>query len=1370
MPKKKSESNSEAEASRLKTRQITEEMQDSYIDYAMSVIVSRALPDVRDGLKPVHRRILYTMYEGRLYHNANFRKSATVVGGCLGRYHPHGDAAVYDALVRLAQDFSLRYPLVKSQGNFGCFTKDTKVKLCSGRALSFGELIKEKEQGKRHWTFVFNAESQKIEITEIKKPRLTRKKEKLLEVTLDNGEKIKCTLDHRFMLRDGSYKEAQDLQKGDSLMPGYIKENKKEGDLNLKDYKMIYQPFQDKWNFIHRLSDKWNLKNKVYKKNAGKIRHHKDFNKLNNNPNNISRIKWKDHWKLHKETASKRHKNDSEYREKLAKGRKRYWAKKENRKKHSRLQSKRNKQMWKDPKYRKKWIKARREMWKDPEYKEFMKKQSSKNLKKLWERESFQKKMSNLKSEELKERWQDEEYRREMKERMKKLSRKIWSDAKHREHISKLMKERSKKVEWKERQSKITQALWKDSEYRKKYPDNHFKKMAKKLWENPETKKMHRAKAKKQWQSSEFREKFIKGVKKRNKKRLKENPNFMQEMANKAKKSLEEKWKSPSYKKKVMRSKILGHVKEVLKKREKITPELYEKDRVTGNGVPRFENALNYFENLSEIRSKAKTYNHKVVETRILEKKEDVYDLTTEPWHNFLLDAGVFVHNSIDGDPPAAQRYTECKLSKTGQELLKDIEKDTVDFVDNYDGTKQEPVVLPSPVPQLLLNGAVGIAVGMATNIPPHNLTEVCDACIHLIDNPKTETSDLFEFVKGPDFPTGGKIYDQKGIISAYSQGKGKIVMRGKTDIKKAKKGGARIIISEIPYQVQKSSLVEKMAKLVTDDRIKGIKNIQDLSDKEGMRIVIKVKKGYGPRRVLNRLYKFTNLQKNFYLNLLALVDGIQPRILSLADVLRYFIDHREEVVKRRTKFDLDKAKNRAHILEGLSIALDNIDEIIETIKKSDDKEKAKKNLVKKFNLTPKQAEAILQMKLQSLVKLEKENIEKELKRLKKKIKELSAILKSKKKIKGVVKKELKEVKEEYGDERKTEVNKGKIKKIKEADLVPFQEVIITLTKGGYIKRIKPGTYKIQKRGGKGIIGMKTTKNDIVEHFLFASTHDDLLFFTDSGKVFQTKVYEIPEAKRIARGRGLLNFLDLSTEENVLSIVPLEKEEKKGIKYLLMVTKNGKIKKTKLNKFKNVRRSGIRAIKLKKGDLVRGVVKTTGKDQVIITTKKGKSIRFKETEVRAMGRGASGIRGIKLNKGDEVIGMDIIEKKKKGSKKSKGKKGKKNDKSNKKSKKNKRYLLVVTRNGYGKRTEIGKYKPQSRGGKGLKTANISEKTGNIVISKVISGKNKDLIVISQKGQVIRIKTNSISTRSRATQGVRIMRLKKNDKVASGICI
>ena len=609
---------------------------------------------------------------------------------------------------------------------------------------------------------------------------------------------------------------------------------------------------------------------------------------------------------------------------------------------------------------------------------------------------------------------------------------------------------------------------------------------------------------------------------------------------------------------------------------------------------------------------------------------------------------------SIDGDEVAAARYTECRLSKIGEETLRDIEKNTVDFVDNYDGTRKESVVLPSPLPQLLLNGSLGIAVGMATNIPPHNLSEVTDATVYFIDHPKATTEDLFKFIKGPDFPTGGEIYNLKEIISAYSQGKGPIVTRGKAEIIETERGKNQIVIREIPFQVQKSALLEEIASLIEEKKIEGIKDVRDESDKEGMRIVLELQRDTYPQKILNRLYKWTQLQKNFNLNLLALIDGIQPKVLSLAELLNYFISHRKEVVFRRTQYDLEKAKERTHILEGLAKALSQIDAVIKTIKGSKDRDDAQKNLVKRFKLTQIQANAILEMKLQTLARLEREKIEEELKQKLAEIKKLSLIFKSPQKIKEVIKKELQELKAKYGDERKTKVYTHKIGEISEEDLIPQEETIITLTQGGYIKRINPAVYKIQKRGGKGILGMKTLQDDVVEYFLPANTHDYLLFFTDSGKVFRTPVYEIPEGQRVARGRGLLNFLEISSEEKVLNLLPLGKEDiKKGIEYLIMVTKDGIIKRTKIEEFENVRKSGLIAITLKKGDLLKQVQKSTGLDEVILTTKKGQAIRFKEKEIREMGRGAAGVKGIRLKKGpastrvergeDEVMGMDVIQ-------------------------------------------------------------------------------------------------------------------------------
>jgi len=710
---------------------------------------------------------------------------------------------------------------------------------------------------------------------------------------------------------------------------------------------------------------------------------------------------------------------------------------------------------------------------------------------------------------------------------------------------------------------------------------------------------------------------------------------------------------------------------------------------------------------------------------------------------------------SIDGDSAAAMRYSEARMSKIGEEMLRDIGKDTVDFIDNYDGTRREPVVLPSPVPQLLLNGTLGIAVGMATNIPPHNLRELIDALTHLIENPKATSEDLCAYVKGPDFPTGGTIFNKREIIAAYSQGKGPVVMRGKAEIVEDEKK-PQIIISEIPFQVNKSSLVEQFAKLVQEKKIEGIRDIRDESDKDGMRIVFDLQRDGHPQKILNRLYKFSDFQKTFHLNLLALVDGIQPKVLSLVEILQYFIEHRRQVTMRRLQYELRKAKDREHILEGLYKCLANIDKVIKLIRAAEDRDDAKTKLQKAFKLSELQANAILDMRLAQLAKLESKKIEDELKEIRIRIKELTSILASPKKIDEVIKKEFADARETFGDERRTKVQVAGLGEIAEEDLVAKEETIITLTQGGYIKRINPATYKLQKRGGKGIVGMKTVSDDIVEHFLYCNTHDSLMVFTDSGKVFQLPVYEIPEGTRVAKGRGLLNFVELSANDKVLNLFALGKKDiEQGIKYMVMATKDGLVKKTPLEDFKNARRSGLIAISLKKGDELRIVRKSTGNDQIIVTTKKGQSIRFKEEDARAMGRSAAGTRAIRLKKGDEMVGMDVI---------SENGKSKIQD-----PKKEGDYLLILTESGYGKRTLLKEYRMQSRGGSGIKTANITAKTGSLVYAKVLTGQEEDLIVISRKGQVIRTTVADIAKISRSTQGVRIMRLDEGDKVVSAAC-
>ncbi len=697
---------------------------------------------------------------------------------------------------------------------------------------------------------------------------------------------------------------------------------------------------------------------------------------------------------------------------------------------------------------------------------------------------------------------------------------------------------------------------------------------------------------------------------------------------------------------------------------------------------------------------------------------------------------------SMDGDSAAAYRYTEAKLMPIADEILLDIEKNTVDFQPNFDGVHQEPTVLPAKLPQLLLNGTMGIAVGMATNIPTHNLRELTSAIAHLVDNPKADTDDLMQFIPGPDFPTGGMIYNHNEIREAYATGHGRITMRAKADIVESKSGQFSIIVTEMTYLTNKATLIEKIATLVKDKKILGVKNLRDESNKDGVRIVIDLKREAYPQKVLNKLYSYTDLQKNFNVNMLALVDGIEPRILNLKEILEYYIIHRRDVVVRRTQFDLDRARERAHILEGLCTALDHIDEVIDTIKKSRTKETAHDNLRKRFKFSDVQATAILEMRLQTLAGLERKKLEDELKEKLRLIKQLEAILKSEKLQKQIVKDELQELADKYGDARRTKVFKSAVGEFKQEDLVPNEEAIITLTTDGYIKRMNPDVYRVQKRGGKGVIGAATKEDTSVAHMLSIMTHDDLFFFTNTGKVYQTKAYEIPESARTAKGNAIVNFLQLSQEERITAIIPFNKDDQ--FSFLFMTTLRGVVKKVKIKDFSNVRRNGLIAITLGKDDQLRWVKPTTGKDTVILSTARGQAIHFKEANVRAMGRNAGGVRGIRLHSDDYVIGMDVMFAKQKGT-----------------------ALFILTANGYGKKTPMSQYKIQGRGGSGIKTAKITPKTGPIVSAYVVStDDNSDIIITSAAGQIIRTPLKDISTLSRATQGVRIMKPRASDTIAA----
>ncbi len=698
---------------------------------------------------------------------------------------------------------------------------------------------------------------------------------------------------------------------------------------------------------------------------------------------------------------------------------------------------------------------------------------------------------------------------------------------------------------------------------------------------------------------------------------------------------------------------------------------------------------------------------------------------------------------SMDGDSAAAYRYTEAKLTPIAEEMLLDIEKNTVDFSPNFDGMHDEPVVLPAKLPQLLMNGTVGIAVGMASSIPPHNLSELVDAISHLIDHPEATVEDLMQFIQGPDFPTGGIIYNKRDIREVYATGRGPILTRAKAEIVENKAGQFQIVVSEMTYATNKASLIIKIAELVKEDKIQGIRDLRDESDKDGVRIVVDLKKEAYPQKVLNSLYSMTDLQKNFNVNMLALVDGVDPQILTLKAILEHYAKHREQVVVRRATYELEKARERAHILEGLKKALDHIDEVISTIRKSPTKEEAHANLMKKFKLSDLQSRAILEMRLQTLAGLERKKIEDELAEKRRLIAELEDLLKNRKKILALVKSELMELKEKFGDERRTRVIKSGVSEFSQEDLIPNAEAILTLTADGYIKRMNPDAYRVQKRGGKGVQGATTREEDRIAKVLSIETHDDLMFFTNTGKVFQTKAYEIPESTRTARGQAIVNFLQVAPEEKITAVIAVGKND--ASQYLFMATMKGTIKKTKISEFEKVRRSGLITLNLEKGDELRWVSPTTGSDDVVLVTNDGQAIRFKETDVRPMGRNAAGVRGMKLRNVDTLVGMDII------------RKGETD-----------RELLILSQNGFGKRSDLGSYKVQKRGGSGIKTMKVTPKTGKLVSALVVSSAENedDLILTSEKGIIIRVPLSSVPHLSRVTQGVRVMKPQSGDRVCA----
>jgi DNA gyrase subunit A len=953
--------------------ELEHEMRQAYLDYSMSVIVARALPDVRDGLKPVQRRILFTMLEEGLRNDRPFRKSANVVGVVMAKYHPHGDAPIYDALVRLAQDFAARYPLVQGQGNFGCFSGDTKVELYNGEQKTLAELVDMAHRGARVDIFTVDAH-RNVRIKPMRAPRLVRRNDPVVKVTLEAGAEVVCTPDHRFMLRDGTYREAKDLKPKDQLMP--------------------------------------------------------------------------------------------------------------------------------------------------------------------FARSSI-----------------------------------------------------------------------------------------------PE--RLHRTGA------------------------------------------------------------------------FPIPASLAQK-------VAKVEPA----------------------------GRADVYDLTVDITQNFALAAGIFVHNSIDDDPPAAMRYTESRLSAIAHELLADIDKDTVDWVPNYDSRHIQPVVLPARIPNLLVNGSAGIAVGMATNIPPHNLTEVALATKRLIDDPELTTDDLCDTILGPDFPGGGLIYrfeEEKNVETgkaeridairrAYANGRGRILMRAKAHVEDMRGNRQAIVVSELPYAVNKASLIEKIADLVQNKKLAGISDIRDESDRDGMRIVIEIKRDDSADRVLNNLYKHTAMQSAFNLNMLALVEQ-EPKTLSLKEVLQHYIDYRKTVIRRRTEHDLNKAKERAHILEGFKIALDHIDEVVKAIRASKTPESALTSLQEKFGLSELQAKAILEMQLRRLTGLERQKIDEEYQATIKLIAELEAILSSPRRILGLIKTDLDELTAKFGDERRTLIADDLPRQFTDEQLVSDEDVVITFSSRNYAKRMPLSTYRAQHRGGRGVIGMQTRDEDDVQHLLVARNHDKLYVFTDRGRVFALKVYELPDASRTAKGTPIQNILEaMQPGERVSALVALR--DTTSAEFLMMATRKGFVKKTALSEYATVRRAGLIAIALRKGDELAWVASCAKDDRVILATRKGKGISFKASDARPMGRPTQGVTGIRLKKGDEVVGMGIA--------------------------RQRTEVLSVTENGYGKRTSVDEFPTQGRGGQGVILASLGAKTGDVAAMQMVDEGSQEILLISTTGVVIRTPLDQIRVLGRPTMGVKVM--------------
>jgi len=1233
---------------KIEERDITQELRESYLDYAMSVIVGRALPDVRDGLKPVQRRILWAMWDSGLASSAKSRKSANIVGEVLGRYHPHGDIAVYDALVRMAQDFSMRYLLVAGQGNFGsidgdsaaamryCVSGDTLVLTDKG-IMPIVDIAEGTEKSINLKTLNYKGEKVKAD------KFFNSGKHKVIEIVTEQGYRLKGSRNHpvlcwrldEFGRPSFHWKLLQDIKPGDCAILS------RRGIFGAKDLDLrsFHPVLSRKVKAIQSPS----FMNKDLSFLLGALVSEGSFHQQQI----LFANKDADFYSKVKRIIISQFPGVKLYERKV-KG----------------------------------------DCWELAIYHQavvgFLKNIGLTNVRSDKKEIPF----SVLRSSEgviaaflqgLFEGGGSVVFHRDKRHKGKSLELTYISKSlKLIEQLKVLLLSFGVATTKPHKDKRI--ACYKLIIAGENNISNFVQKIG--FFSNRKRTILLRVSelgrsAMSKTDSIPFLNNYFRGKYKNDFIRRHNLDRYNKLQANR------------------------GRLVKILEREDVRLVDWLLKEKY-------------FFNRVKEISSKS--------------EEENVYSLRIKSvCHSFV--AGGFINHN-----------TEAKLSKISEELLTDIEKQTVDWTPNYDGTRLEPKVLPSKLPQLLLNGGMGIAVGMATSIPPHNAGEVLEAENYLIENPEASSEDLMKFIQGPDFPTGGVIYGRKAIVEAYAAGRGAINLRGVAEIFEK-----QIIISEIPYQVNKAELIMKIAELIGEKKIEGIRDIRDESDRDGLRVVIDLKNDAVPQKILNQLYHLTDLEKNFHLNMLALVNGLKPEVLSVRDVLLSHLEHRREVVRRRSEFDLARARERAHILEGLARALLEIDKVIAVIKKSADKEEAHKNLVKIFKLSEAQAGAILEMRLQSLAALEREKIENELKEKKKLIKELEELLKSPKAILKVIKEEIGRLKEKYGDPRKTRVVAVGLREFSDEDLIPEEEAVITLSKEGYIKRLPPQSIKSQQRGGKGIIGSEVSEGDFLTHFISAKSHDNILFFTVKGRAFQTKVYEIPAGSRTAKGRTIQNFLEIPAGETVSAVVAYSTRKEAQSGYLIMATKAGLIKKTSLKEFANVRRNGIIAISLNKGDSLIAAKLSSGKDEVMMTTAKGQAIRFKESNVRSMGRTASGVKGISLKAGDSLTSFDIVSADFKAAN-----------------------LLSMTAKGFAKQTPLKQYKVQGRGGGGVKTAVLTPKTGDLIASKIITDETS-LMMISVKGQILRTEIKNVRTTGRSAQGVRVIRLGSGDTLAGLVC-